>query len=204
MKNKNKKQTTYPKEIYTKILINNLIMFGIQSLINRKEKCTFEKLIKECFYLFPKVFSFARYPQWPDSLKLDRQLRTLREKGYISGNPRTSFFLTRFGKRITENTKKFLENGITTKIITSKIFRDSDINFINSLKTSEVFQKFLKNKKKFLITEMELRNILHCTLETPSRILRQNLVYGINLAKEFKEENLLKFLKLCQQSLNKK
>jgi len=51
---------------------------------------------------------------------------------------------------------------------------------------------------------MELRNLLHCTLETPLRIVKQNLSYIINLAKEFKEEELLQFLKICQLQLKKK
>jgi len=51
---------------------------------------------------------------------------------------------------------------------------------------------------------MELRNLLRCTLETPLRIVKQNLIYSINLAKEFKEKELLKFLKFCQQKIFKK
>jgi len=36
------------------------------------------------------------------------------------------------------------------------------------------------------------------------RIVKQNLSYSINLAEEFKERDLLKFLKLCRKKLTKK
>lgn len=197
MKKKGKKLAPYEEKAYQSILVIHLIVFSIHSIIKKGERCTFEKLVEECFYLFPKAFSFVRHPKWPDSLKLDRQLRTLREKGFITGSPRTSFLLTKFGEKIAENTKEILKKGKIRKSATFKIFRDSDVNLINSLKTSGVFQKFLRNKKDFSITEMELRNILHCTLETPSRIVKQNLIYTKNLTREFNEKKLFEFLEVC-------
>lgn len=94
------------EELYKKIKITNLILFGINSVIEKKEKCTFERLIKECFTLFPQTFSFSKYSQWPDSLKLDRQLRALRKRKLITGNPKTSFALTKLGKKLAEETAR--------------------------------------------------------------------------------------------------
>ena len=113
---------TFDGQLYKKAKITDLILFGINSVIEgdedksssspfatareNKEKCTFERLIKECFTLFPESFSFSKYPQWPDSLKLDRQLRTLRKRKLITGDPKTSFFLTKLGKKIGLETAK--------------------------------------------------------------------------------------------------
>ena len=96
------KKVSFDEELYKRKSINNLILFGIYSVVEKKEKCTFEKLIKECFTLFPKVFSFSKHPKWPDSRKLDRPLRTLRKRKLITGNPKTSFSLTKSGKKIAE------------------------------------------------------------------------------------------------------
>lgn len=204
MREKNKRKRPYKEEIYRRIPTNYLILFSIRSIVKRRERCTLEKIVGECFYLFPKVFSFERYLQWPDALKLDRQLRSLRERGFVTGNRRIPFALTKPGERIAENTKEFLNRGVITQTVIPKVFRDADINLINSLKASGVFQKFLRNKKDFSITEMEVRNLLHCTLETPLRIVKQNFIYSVNLAKEFDEKVLIEFLKLCQQTLDKK
>lgn len=203
-KNHSKNITPYSEETYKGIQVNYLIVFGIYSVLAKGEKCTFEKLVAECFNLFPKIFSFARYPQWPDSIKFDRPLRTLREKGLVIGNPRSLFSLTKFGEKMAKDTAKILKIGVQKKVPSHRIKRDAEINFIASLKTSEVFQRFLKNKDGSLITEMEIRNLLHCTLETPLRIVKQNLIYAKNLAKELDEKKLFEFLDLCHQKLDKK
>jgi len=101
-----KKVKTLDEELYKKVSITDLILFSINSITENKEKCTFERLIKECFTLFPETFSFSKYPQWPDSLKLDRQLRTLRKRKLITGDPKTYFSLTKLGKKIAIETAK--------------------------------------------------------------------------------------------------
>ena len=203
-KNHPKNITPYSEKTYKSIQINYLITFGIHSILATGEKCTFEKLVAECFNLFPKVFNLARYPQWPDSLKFDRPLRTLRESGLIIGNPKGLFSLTRFGEKIAKDTAKILRVGVFKKSPSYKTKRDAEVNLVTSLKNSEVFQRFLKNKKGFLITVMEIRNLLHCTLETPLRIVKQNLIYAKNLARELNEKLLFEFLDLCHQKLDKK
>ena len=202
-KNYTKDKTSYNEETYQGIQINYLVTFGIYSILAKREKCTFEKLVAECFYSFPKVFSLARYPQWPDSLKFDRPLRTLRERGLIVGNPKGLFSLTKFGGKIAKDTAKILKVGVFKKSPPYRTKRDAEINMVASFKNSETFQGFLKNKG-FLITEMEIRNLLHCTLETPLRIVKQNLIYAKNLAKELNEKLLFEFLDLCHQKLDKK
>ena len=93
--------------------INNLILFAIYSFSKSSKKCTFQELIKECFSLFPKEFCFSKYSEWPDARKLDRSLRTLREKKMISGNLQTFFGLTPSGKKIAEEvTRTFCQKKL--------------------------------------------------------------------------------------------
>lgn len=191
----------FDKKIYINVPKSHLIIFGIYSVITQKEDCTFERVVKECFTLFSKVFGMSRYPQWPDTLRFDRDLRKLREQGLITGNPKISYSLTKFGEKLAKETENTLRVG-TKRKIRYQAGRGADINWIYYLKKSEFFQRFLKNKKKFSITEMEFRNLLRCTLESPIRILKQNFLYSKNLANEFKEKKLVKFLEVCSQKLN--
>ncbi len=97
--------------LYKTASITDLILFGIHSVNFKKEKCTFERLQKECFELFPKVFSFSEHSNWPDSRKLDRPLRTLRNKNLVEGNPKTTFSLTKKGKKRALETREKLKQG---------------------------------------------------------------------------------------------
>jgi len=91
--------------------VNDLILFCVHSVVKNGEECSFERLVKECFTLFPDTLSFTRYPIWPDSRKLDRPLRALRNEKLIIGDPKTIFMLTKEGERNAAEISKVLRQG---------------------------------------------------------------------------------------------
>lgn len=95
----NKKKRPIDPTFYQNASINDLILFSMYSVISNDEECTFERLIKECFNLFPRAFGFSKSSQWPDARKLDRPLRTLRKRKLIVGSPEAFFSLTKEGKK---------------------------------------------------------------------------------------------------------
>ena len=107
------KKTSLDEEFYKKRSINDLILFSIFTLTEKKEKCTFENLVKTCFTLFPKRFALSNHPKWPDSRKPDRPLRTLRKEKLITGSPSTTFSLTKAGrKKALEIAKSFQQKQL--------------------------------------------------------------------------------------------
>ena len=113
MKKEAMRKVFLEEELYEKVPINDLILFGIFSVAESNKKCSFETLAHKCFTLFPAVFSLQKHPQWPDTRKIDRPLRTLRDEKMITGSPKTLFSLTKRGK------KKSLE--------VAKIFRQTKL-----------------------------------------------------------------------------
>jgi len=194
----------FSEEKYNGLAKENLILFGIYSVTRKGEICSFERLVKECFILFPRAFGFARYPEWPDSLKFDRPLRTLRKRGLLVGGSKTLFSLNRFGEDIAKETGEVLTGFSPKAKTTQKPVRGADTALIYSLKESPAFKKFLESKESFSSTEMEIRNLLRCTLETPLRVVKQNLQYSKNLANDYNESNLFAFLEACERILNEK
>ena len=91
--------------------VNDLILFCIHSIISNSEQCSFERLVKECFTLFPDTLKFPRYPIWPDSRKLDRPLRALRNEKLIIGDPKTYFIMTKIGEEKASSVSKMLRQG---------------------------------------------------------------------------------------------
>lgn len=96
---------------YSKASVEDLILFCIHSIILNSEQCSFERLVKECFTLFPETLRFMRYPVWPDSRKLDRPLRALRKDRLIIGDPKTYFILTKLGEERAAIVSKSLRQG---------------------------------------------------------------------------------------------
>jgi len=103
MLSKNEKSPNLP--------INDLILYCIHSIVSNNEECSFDRLLKECFTLFPESIEFQRYPIWPDSRKLDRPLRFLRNQRLIIGEPKTFFILTLEGKKKAIELIRLLKQG---------------------------------------------------------------------------------------------
>lgn len=201
---------SYKETIYTKLNILDLILLAIYLVKKNKEICTFERLVAECFNNFPKVFSFQRYPQWPDSLKFDRSLRKLREKSLIIGGVGGNYspgqiILTFAGENKAKQVKLLLSNKKTTIFLKRKIIapRSIDEKLVYQLEINPYFKKFINNPKSFTITESDYRNILRCTLETPIRIIKQNHNYYKKLAETYNKNKMLDFLSYCENKFLK-
>ena len=187
----------FDERTYAAIEIDRLMVFAMHSLLRNGEECTFERLVKECFTLFPKSFSLFRYPQWPDSNKLDRPLRKLREKGWIIGSPKIGFTLTRFGEKIASEVDHQLKGAKVTKGVAPKRLKGREMILINYIKESDAYKRFINDKGAFSLTEGEFRSLLRCTLETPPRVVKQNLILCKKLAEQCNESGILEFLDVC-------
>ena len=205
---KSTKKPKYDKKVYLKLPKANLILYGIYLVSDKKgETCTFEMLVKECFDNFHEVFSFKRFPEWPDSSKFDRDLRKLREEGLIVGRVDNHFALTDFGKEKALNVEALLM-GKRRQSRTSRkpaiSARSVHERIINYLKQSPQYNAFINSGPHgFSMSEQEFRNMLRCTLETPERVLRQNLQYYKNIAKEYDDKDLMDFLLFCERKFIK-
>lgn len=108
-----KQQKNRTFEFFKKRTIHDLILFCLFNIEEVKETPTVERLVAECFTLFPKSFAIKGYPKWPDSRKLDRTLRSLRRQKLIKGDPKASFTLTEYGKKeVGEMLKEFRQKKL--------------------------------------------------------------------------------------------
>jgi len=202
---------SFQQRNYEKINILDLILLSIYLIKKKGETCTFEKLVAECFLNFPKTFSFSAYPQWPDSLKLDRPLRTLRQKGLIIGGvggkySPGEFLLTKFGeKKAREIEKNLSKDKVSTleKSIKKISPRSIDEKIISQIKNSFYYQEFLKEGDKIALKKVDFLKLIKCTPESPIRIINQNLSYLKNIAKLYKENKLLSFIYFLERTFLK-
>ena len=184
-------------ENYTQVDIHSLILVCIDNVISNNDDCTFERLVYECFCNYPKVFSLFRYPQWPDSNRLDRPLRKLRERGYIVGSPKLGFLLTEDGKHRVSRIRKTLALQKQTKT-KQRILKGKERNFVEYIKSGELYKRFENNRNSFNISEQEFIELLRGTLETHKRVLKQTLVQYKKLSDEISDVDLLEFLLACE------
>jgi hypothetical protein len=70
---------------------------------------------------------------------------------------------------------------------------------IQYIRESAYFQRWLKNPLEFVMTPSEFRSLLNSTLETPRRVLRQNLHFYRQAAQELNDLQIQRFLDVCER-----
>lgn len=185
--------------------LEELILVSLDSVLRKIKKCSYSNLVKECFTLFPEEFSLAEIPAWPDSLKLDRPLRQLRERGLIKGNPNTYYSLTKFGENLVQKIRQKVPSD-KIKDDTYKTTRSPALQLFEKVKNSEDFKKFSKNKSHFKPSNMKIRGLVGFTLETPKRRVLSYLNYlhgqAINSQAKMLAEYFEKYISYFKKSDN--
>lgn len=191
-----------PEDVYAKIPVDDLVLYAAKRVLDSSEECTSERLVYECFTLFPKQFCLQRYPQWPDSARVNKSWwRCRTDKGWLAGSVQEGFRLTPKGGRVADQVAAKLSAGKGAKARPSQRPRERYEAVLRYIRKNELFARFNADLGGFRLTEMEMRNFLGGTLETPVRVLRQNLHYYVDVAGEYGDKEVARFLAVCKQAL---
>lgn len=188
----------FDDRIYTSISLTKLTIFAINEITRKNEECAYERIVKECFTLFSKRFSFQRYPEWPDGSRIKIEILRCRDHGWVTGNEKSGFKITSLGRRVAYEVLKELTGTSTIKSVSGQT-RDRGDTIIKYLEKSEPYKRFVSNKRMFTLTEGEFRKLLVATYETPPRVLKQNMNFCLETCKQYKKNEFLEFLKVCQK-----
>lgn len=188
----------FDERIYSSISLTKLTILAINEIVSNGEECAYERIVKECFTLFPTRFCFRRYPEWPDGSRIKIEILRCRDNGWVTGNEKNGFQITLLGKRVAQEVLKELQEGAVKKPETGQT-RDRGDTIIKYLKESEPFKRFRQNKENFTLSEGEFRRLLVATFETPPRVLKQNLNYCLDICKQYGENEPFEFLKQCER-----
>ena len=189
---------SFEESVYTSVSLTKLTIFAISKIAENGEECAYERVVNECFTLFPKRFSFQRYPEWPDGTRVKIEILRCRDKGWVTGNEKNGFQITTLGKRVADEVLKELQGGHAKKLYPTQT-RDRGDTVLSYLRKSEPYKRYRENKEKFVITEEEFRKLIISTFETPPKVLEQNFNYCFDLCHAYGEKELCDFLEKCRE-----
>ncbi|MCJ7804242.1 hypothetical protein MUP35_00705 [Patescibacteria group bacterium] len=172
--------------------LEELILLGIQNTIEKKKKCSYGDLINELFSKYPGIFSIADYLKWPDTLKLDRPLRSLRSDRLITGSPITFYSLTPLGQEKTRQLKK--RNDFSVEYSLNKPTRSPSLTLLKELEDSEDFKNYVSDRGNFKPNKMKIRALTRFTLETPKKVVLGHLSFLKKVSHKEKKKDLEEFL----------
>jgi len=206
------KRTNPPQfnpDVYTKAILNDLVVYSIYYLHKQGSEITSEDIISTCFVLFPKRFALRKYPQWPDSGIVRRRWSDCKSKGYLRGSATSGFQITAKGIRRAEKIEKSL-GRVMKPVPTPKLQRKASLppaqtihaelkararKYIRSIEMSEAYKHY---RKKLPLNDFDFRSLLLCTMESPPATLARNMEQFKEYVKIHDRNDLLAFLEFSE------
>ena len=190
----------FDPNIYSKITLNDLVVYSIYTLHKQRSEIAAEDVISACFTLFPKRFSLQKYPQWPDSAVVRRRWGDCKSKGYLRGSAVKGFKLTARGIKRAEKLEKSLGKvrlrpaRVARNTVHSEL-KSRARKYVRSIERSEAYTRY---KKRLEINEFDFRSLLFCTMESPSATLSRNLEQFKDYVNIYERKDLLTFLEFSE------
>jgi len=183
---------------YSSLDKDRLVLFAVDFLELRKIEPTFDKIVVATFKLFPTKFSLIGFPEYPDGRTIYYCVFnhcTITRK-WLSGNVQSGFRITDRGKYFLEETKKILEGKIRLTKKYSTIPRRKELTFLNLLKKTPAYRKFLEGRQGD-ITEFEILEALKVQPKSPS-LMSKHVEKYLEYALRLSDKNVVKFLEFVQ------
>jgi hypothetical protein len=178
---------------------DRLILYVVSALVEQGFEPTFDKIVVAAFKIFPSRFSLIGFSQYPDAKRVHDCLWhcTYKTKRWLSGNAKSGFGLTEKGEYMLNETR----SRLTGEVESSKEFdtkaRRKEVYFVELLKKTSAFRKFTEGNG-YLISSVEVRELLRVGNETSKEILRKNLLRYLEYAQKLEARDAEEFLKFVQ------
>lgn len=168
--------------LYTEERLDKLVTFAIHKLTEGGMKATFEDVCVLVHKLFPEKFALTSWPEHPDLIRIDNTLRLdCQHSSFVTGNRVKGYRLTPLGKNTAEDIQRVLVAGKTnTKGKRKKNSlqgqrRNIATRLIREAGQSGAFEKFTTGKVNE-IRKFDVCDLLHGTLNTDEKVLKNNLI----------------------------
>lgn len=181
----------FDPEQYNSIDLDRLIMYTAVELDRLNIELTFENIVVGAFLLFPEKFSLARYPEYPDALRVDKALRRRYKGRWIGGKTSHGFWITDMTLRVAAQAEALLsKKSLRHPKTPSRMPRRESI--LREVEKSPGYVKYSHGDKES-ISEAELCYLLQGTLDSSKETLRANLASLKIFTEELKKDELFEF-----------
>lgn len=190
----------FDPSVYSKITLNDLVIYSIYTLHMQGLEITSEDAISACFLLFPRRFALQKYPQWPDSAVVRRRWSDVKNKGYLLGSAVKGFKLSAKGIKHAEKLEKSLGRvrvqlaRAAPRTVPGEL-KSRARKYVRSIESSEAYTRY---KKRLEINEFDFRSLLFCTMESPAGTLSRNLQQFKDYVNIYERKDLLSFLEFSE------
>jgi len=190
----------------------DIVLYVLYLLNGTTKKISTENIALECFRLAPSRFSWILHTKYPDiepARKALFQARSKKNGGLVFGRHGKTkenqisdgWIFTPNGITWIEKHKSRIELLLNTK---QKLLKRTRVDKqIFSLKNSNAFKKFLKDRGCENVLPYEFTDFLNASLDTPSSILRDRVAKIRAIAATAKEQEIINFINIAEKHFSK-
>jgi hypothetical protein len=194
----------FDQAIYCNIPYDDLLVYALYSVIEKKLDTTFENLVVECYELFPERFGLPGFINiYPDSAQVEKSwLRCRTDKSLITGNKAQGFHLTDRGYDLVQKVISRLGTKVSVNNNLNAIRGDrrtKNGRIVKQLEENPLFKDYLINEDNFTINEFEFCDLIYCTLDAFPETRRNNIKQLKDALRDYNREDMLKFIELCER-----
>ncbi len=163
-----------------------MVLYALYLLGGATNKCHTEDIASKCFELWPTVFSWTKYSQYPDKEIVRSGLIDSRKAKYgnlVDGragqtrgqSKKTGRRPTADGWTLTDAGVKWIETNISRFQSAGNITKDhrqKSLRFLKKIRGHEVFALYDDNPEKFYPSIGDLADLLRCRVDADDAVWR--------------------------------
>lgn len=167
-----------------------IILYIMYKLGAESTPCLVEDIAIEAFRTCPEHFALQKYPQYPNIEAVRKRLQSdMSKNALVTGNNKTGYLLTAYGTQVLSDKQAEIaqKHIIKTKkhhVSVTRITRSAGYN-------------------KEHPSQPEMLESLGCNINTTQGKIKEKLELYKTKAHVLQDEQLIKYLKLCEESLLK-
>jgi len=182
-----------------------LVLYALATLEFEDKETTIDDIAVRSYNIFPKKFSMLAYPEYPDQMRVGRELARAYSFGFIKERKRKtddkhkrakSYKLTPEGEAELDDIKARIEAPLDqTKV---KDGRSKDEAILKQLEKSMLYQGYQKSKS-IQVKEYLFKHMLFLPTDADEKNVRKALEYMKTLCRANGRDDLLTFLTYCEE-----
>ena len=181
-------------EVYKKINLDSLLVYGICTLQKKKLPITEENIYVQTYILFPYRYSLPSFIFFPNAARLNKSwLRCRSDKSFITGKSSLGFNLTKLGYNEARKVEDILKSTFIqdSKTDDKRVLGERAV--IQKFKEQNSFNEFLK-ANKIILSEIEFCLLVNTRQTASHTIFNTRFAELNNIFEENNELELLDFL----------
>ena len=182
-----------------------LVMYALSVLESEKKETAIDDIAVRTFNIFPKKFSMLTYPEYPDQMRVGRELQRAYSFGFVRERTRKkvdkqkrakSYRLTDEGNAELDDIRKRIEAPLDmTKV---KDNRSKDEAIIKQISKAILYQQYKENKSVD-VKEYLFKHMLFLTSDADEKSVRKSLEHLKHICRVNNRDDLLNFLIYCEE-----